>query len=127
MTRKDDVQLPDAKWGFLAVLFSSPIVLLFGILGDFGRGLTAGGCAALIIGIIKTFWCFDRHLWFWITITFLVALHIPLVVYFPIPITGNFTVWELLPAAIIDFSIMYGCIKLVARVVYKEEAPDSQS
>jgi hypothetical protein len=127
MTRRDDIQLPDAKWGLLAALYSSPVVILFAILVDFPRGLTAGGCAALIIGIIKTFWCFGRYVWFWITITVLAALQIPLVIYFPIRITGNFTVWELLPAAILDFSIMYGCLRLVARVMCREQAPDPES
>jgi hypothetical protein len=127
MARIDEIQIPDAKWGLLALLYSSPVVILFAILGDFPRGLTAGICAGILIGIVKTYWVFCRYVWFWVTIAVLAALHVPLVVYFPIPITGSFTVWELLPAAVIDFSIMYGCIKLVARLVYKEEAPESES
>ncbi len=117
-----DAQLPSAKWGLLAIVYSLPVLIVFAVLGDFRRGLTASICVALIVGIIKTYWILRKHAWFWITVTILAALHIPIVILLPIPATRQFTVWELLPVAVLDLAVMYGCIKLVAKVMNNDHA-----
>ena len=117
MTEPNDNQFPNAKWGILAMLYSSPVLILFAFLGDLRRGLTAWICTGILIGVVKTYWSLSRHVWFWATIAILAVLQIPFVIFFPIPMARSFTVWELLPVAILDFGVMYGCIKLVAKVM----------
>ena len=120
MTDMNDNQFPNAKWGILAMLYSLPVFILFACFGEVGRGMTAWICTGILIGVVKAYWNLRKHLWFWATIAILAALHIPFVIFFPIPMTRNFTVWELLPVAILDFGIMYGCIKLVEKKVMKK-------
>jgi hypothetical protein len=127
MTDLNDNQFPNAKWGILAMLLSLPVLIVFAYFGDFGRGLTAGLCTAMIIGVVKAYWNLRKHVWFWVTVAILTTLQVPFVILFPIPMTRNFTVWELLPVAILDFGIMYGCIKLVAREMNKKERSGSES
>lgn len=117
----DDIQFPTARWGLLAVLLSLPVIIVFACFGEFSRGLTAGICTGLIIGVVRTYWIFRGCFWFWATVALLSILHVPFVIFFPIPMTRNFNQWELLPAAILDFVIMYGIIKMVAKMMNKGE------
>ena len=127
MVERGSDHLPDNKWGLLAVLYALPVLIVFALFGQFSRGLTAALCTAVIIVVVRFFWYLRKHLWFWMTIMVFVALHVPLVISFPMPMTKSFTVWEVLPAVVLDFGIMYGCIKVVARAMKQADEFNSTS
>ena len=76
------VRLP--WWGVLCVIMGSlPIYWLFDHFGKLNLGLPALNCSAVFGVAIATKWGLRRHGWFWITIVFLAALHIPLILFVP--------------------------------------------
>ncbi|HEV2499836.1 MAG TPA: hypothetical protein VGY31_09690 [Terriglobia bacterium] len=121
MTAMNDNQFPTAKWGILAMLMALPVLIVFAFLGDFRRGVTAWICAGLLIGAVKAHWFLRKHAWFWVTVTILAVAQAPFVIFFPVPMSKSFTAWELLPVAILDFGVMYGCIKLLAKFMKKRK------
>jgi len=104
------------KWAVIAMLCLSPLYILFIYLGQPGKGRAAWICSGVILISIKMRWELRKHVWFWITITILCLLHIPLV--FLVPWTDkSMPGISLLPIAALDFGIIYGCIKLIEKAM----------
>jgi hypothetical protein len=77
---------------------------------------------------IKFFWGRRRHLWFWLTVAVLTALHVMLVVYVPWPgIHTTIGGPALVPFGLLDVAIMCGCFKLVEKVMGGGDAASSQA
>ena len=83
LTAKDrQIRLP--WWGVLCVIFGAiPLFLLFYYFGKSALGLPSLISVAMVAIAIAMRWKLRRHLWFWITMTFLAALHVPLVLFVP--------------------------------------------
>ena len=104
----------------MSMLYSSPILLIFAYLGDFYRGIGASICAALVLLVVRTRWDLRKHVWFWITIIFAVFLQIPLVLFIPWK-NRNLTGISLLPVAVLDYGIVWGCIKLAEKLMKRND------
>jgi hypothetical protein len=83
-------------------------------MGEPGRARAAGVGGMLVILIVRMRWDLRKHVWFWATITFLVLLHVPLILFTPWT-NVNLPGPTVAPFAFLDFGIMYGCIKLVEK------------
>lgn len=105
-----------AKGAYLAMLYSSPILVIFAYLGNFYTGIGASICTALVLLVIRTRWDLRKHAWFWITIAFVTLLQLPLVMFIPWK-DRNLTGISLLPVAVFDYGIVYGCVKLVEKLM----------
>lgn len=55
-----------------------PVFLLFIFLGNADMGLTVCIVLGMIMLAIKLRWNLRKHVWFWATIVFVLALHVPL-------------------------------------------------
>src|SRR5579863_3194081 len=62
---------------FAAIL--APVFFLFVYVGNADMGLAACMVLGAIMFAIKIRWNLRKHLWFWATIVFVLALHVPLV------------------------------------------------
>jgi hypothetical protein len=100
------------KWAFAAGILSLPLYFFFDHRGDPGRALAATSAGAMIILTVRYRWDLRKRTWFWATVTFLVLLHVLLLLLFQWPDT-NLPGIALLPYGMLDIGIMYGCIKLV--------------
>lgn len=112
-----------AKWAYIALLCSSPILFLFAYLGNFYEGVGATGCSVLILIVIRTRWDLRKHSWFWITIVFAVLLQVPIILLVPWK-NRNLTGISILPIVLLDYGIVWGCIKLVEKVTRRHPTPD---
>jgi hypothetical protein len=66
--------------------------------------------------VVRIRWDLRKHIWFWITIGLGVLLQIPLV--FAIPWNDRNLTWIILfPIAILDYGVVYGCVKLVEKMM----------
>ena len=103
-------------WALIAVICASPLFFLFASQGNPGRGRAAMLSAAVIIIAIRSRWDLSHRLWFWITISIVVGLHVPLVLLTEWPQKGyaGYALW--LPA-VLDFAVVYGLIKVAERIV----------
>jgi len=116
LTRKD---------GLIAMLFASPMMLLFAFLGDWKRGLGAWACTGIVVLVVRVRWDLRGRSWFWTTVAVMGALQGPLVYYVPWSDT-NLSYASLLPIGIVDFAIVYWCIKLAERLMKGPQPPDEK-
>ena len=107
------------KDGLLAMLYTSPIMMLFAFLGDWQRGLGAWICAGIVLLVIRTRWDLKDRGWFWMTVVITGFLQIPLVRYVPWSNT-NLSYASLLPIGLLDYALVYGCVVLAEKVAKRQ-------
>jgi hypothetical protein len=113
-----DNQSPDVftrKWLTVAIVCTVPPFLVFALLGDPGRGRAAGISTGMILMVIRACRDLKIHTWFWVTAAAMVGFHVLLVLYLPWS-DKSYPGYTLLPVGLLDFGIMYGCIRLVEKV-----------
>ena len=83
ITAKDrHMRLP--WWGVLCVIFGAmPLILLFYYFGKPALALPTLDSAAVVTIAIAMRWRLRRHVWFWVTMTVIMALHVLLVLSVP--------------------------------------------
>jgi hypothetical protein len=107
----------------VVLLCSSPVYFIFSAMGDPAKGRAAFIMTGMIIFAVILCWELRRHIWFWTTLVLLIVLHWPLLQFVPWS-NKNYPGVALLPHALIDFAVVYGCIKLVELLV--KESSDSK-
>jgi hypothetical protein len=115
MEAKGGTQKPGeltGKSAYLALLLALPVFILICILGKWEIGIGAWICAGLVLLIVRQRWDLRRRLWFWIVIATAFLLQVPLVLLIPWD-DRNLTGISLLPVAVLDYGLVYGCIKLI--------------
>ncbi len=119
MTDKQDRDAMIRPFGLLALLCASPLLFLFIHLGNLERGIGAWICATFILFSFRARRELIRRAWFWVTITVLAIVQIPIVWFTP------WSAWDLrlvyLLVAILENALIYGCIYLVERAMNKSE------
>ena len=121
-------QSPDVftrKWLLLVMLCLIPLFCVFAFFGDPGRGRAAVICAGVLVTAAKANWTFRQRLWFWMTLVILTVLHILLVLLVPWS-SASYPGITLLPIAVVDYAIVWGCIKLVEKAMSRDDAASSQ-
>lgn len=102
------------KWGLLVGICVSPLIFL---VHDEVKGAAAAYSAGMIAVTIRYFWDLRKRIWFWITVAFIVLLHVPIVLFVRWPFNQHYTYIQMLLPALLDFGIMYGIIRLVERAL----------
>jgi len=62
-----------------------PVYFLVSYFTDDGKALVASVSAAMIVLATRYFWDLRKHVWFWLTIAFIVFFHVLLVLFLPPP------------------------------------------
>jgi hypothetical protein len=80
----EDRQMRLPWWGVLCVMVGAGALgLLFVYFGRFDLAQPALISVGMVAIAIALRWKLRRHAWFWITMTFLAALHLPLILFVP--------------------------------------------
>lgn len=108
------------KTAVVALLCALPFFFFFAALGDPAKGRAAAGCVGISVFVVWIRWDLRRRVWFWATVAILVVLHVPLVLFIPWTNT-NYPGVVLLPLGLLDLAIVYGCIKLVEKVMKRSD------
>jgi hypothetical protein len=108
------------KSALVIALCSSPFFFIFAYLGDPGKGRAAAICSIAIITALWYYWDLRRHVWFWFTAAIVIMLHVPVVLYVPWTDT-KYPGVVLLPFGLLDYGIVYGCIKLAEKVMKRSD------
>ena len=104
-----------AWWGVLCVIFGTILLgLVFVSFGSFDLARPSFISIAMVALAIVMRWKLRRHLWFWITMTCLAALHLPLILYIPWT-TKWIPAVVLAPIGIADLYAMIWIISTVGR------------
>jgi hypothetical protein len=107
------------------VLCAAPIAFMVEHLYP-GKGIGALVCTWVLLVAVLGRWKFRKRIWFWITISLMVALQVPIVGYFPW-MERKWLFVFLLPVLSLDFVVVFGCIKLVEKATTKEEGEPSHN
>jgi|SRR5665213_11538 len=107
----------DNKWTLIAFLVGVTLFFLFVHLGDPARGMAAAVAGGMVVITVMSCWNLRKHAWFWAIVAILASVHVPLILYVHWPDTGHMPAVSLLPFGMLDWAVMYGCIKLVEKVV----------
>jgi hypothetical protein len=71
-------------WGVLCIVIGAlPIYWLFDHFGRLNTALPTLNCVVMLGFAIAVKWKLRRRAWFWITMTILAALHVPLILFVP--------------------------------------------
>ena len=71
-------------WGILCLLIiAMPLPWLFDHFGRLNLMLPTWNCIAVLGFMVVLKWKLRRRMWFWITMTIVVALHVPLILFVP--------------------------------------------
>jgi hypothetical protein len=127
MTEPDDNRSPDVftrKWLLVVLLCMVPSFFSFALLGDPGRGRAAAICVGVGMTVTRACWNSRTHAWFWIVLAVMITLHVFLVLSVPWN-DKSYPGYALLPVAVLDYGFMYGCIKLVEKIVRRSAGVNS--
>ena len=94
------------------------ILLLFGVahFSDLERGMTAACSSGAIVVLTRFFACLWTRTWFWVLVALFVALHVFVVIYLPWA-QNDYPAIVLMPFGIVDFGIMYVCVRVMERIL----------
>lgn len=118
--RQDPIKR-DNKGTLIAFLVAIALFFLFVQLGDTNRGVAAGVVGLVIVATIRSRWDLRRRVWFCAMMAVLTLAHVPLILLVHWPYTGNMPAVSLMAFAFVDYAIMYGCIKLVEKLMKRRQ------
>jgi hypothetical protein len=104
----------------------APVFFLVTYLRNAETGLAACIVLGLIILAIKIRWRLRKHLWFWVIIGFIMALHVPLVLRFQVPQGNTPTLFYTMPLGIADFLIISGVLGIAEKLFLKNASADEE-
>jgi hypothetical protein len=115
-----------SKSAYIAALYSLPVTLILACFGKWEMGIGAGICAGIVVLIVKSHWDLRGSPWFWLSIGVAILLQVPIVLLIP---WGNrgLTGMSLLPVAVADYGLVYGCVKLAEMMGSKSEGSSPPS
>jgi hypothetical protein len=108
--------------GLKIVAILAPVFFLITFLANADVGLAACIVLGMIILAIKIRWNLRKHVWFWGTIIFILALHVPLVFLVRWPQGNVPTLFYTMPIGIADFFIILGAVGLAERLFLKDSS-----
>jgi hypothetical protein len=101
-------------------------MLLFCFLGKWETGIGAWICSGIVLLAVRVHWDLRKHVWFWIAVILAFIIQIPIVLLIPWD-DRNLTGISLLPVAVLDYGLAYGCIKLAELLIKKDDGAGSAS
>jgi len=122
----NEAQSPDAftrRWLLVVILCGIPAFFLFA--GDPGRGRAAAVSVAVFLTVIRACWNLRRYPLFWVTAAVLLAFHVFLILHIPWDDKNYPGGYAILPVALLDYGVMYGCFKVVEKLMKRSDNPSS--
>lgn len=114
-------ELPAKHWGLIALALATPVYFVVNHYCGGGDARAAGAFTGIIILIMRIFWYLRSYAWYWLTICALITAHVVLII--AIPWTNEvIPAPAIAPVGIADGLIIYGCIKLVEKVMTQHKA-----
>ena len=109
-------------WGVLTwMAFCLPVVLLFDHYGRMYMALPTLNCLAVLSFLVFLRWNLRRHVWFWITMAIIAALHVLLI--WRIPWTAKWVPAVAIGAIdSVDFCILLWILTAVGKLVERPKA-----
>ncbi|MEI9967996.1 MAG: hypothetical protein WDM87_05005 [Terracidiphilus sp.] len=123
--QRPDKERPTDYTGHIMVAATLPVLIFFTYIGKTELGLNIGICLFDSMVAVKLRWHLRRHIWFWVVIIFVLALHAPLVliIHWPHEWVSKFA---LLPIGFADCMITLGIIGFVQKFIVRDVPRDEE-
>ena len=121
---EEDRKLRLPWWGVLCVILGALAVLVF--FDHFGQLAIARPTmisAVMVTITIAMRWRLKRHVWFWITVIVLAALHVPLILFVPWT-TKWVPALVIIPIGIADLYIMLWVLSIIGKLMERQEVAE---
>lgn len=103
-----------------------PVFFVFVVLGKAEMGFNLILVLGLVMIAVKLRWKLRRHAWYWVTIAYVLLLHIPFLFFVHWPQSNIPTIAYSLPLGITDFLLISGAISLAQRIFMKNGSSDDE-
>lgn len=103
-----------------------PVFFVFVVLGKAEMAFNLILVLGLVMIAVKLRWKLRRHAWYWVTIAFVLFLHIPFLFLVHWPQSNIPTIAYSLPLGIADFLLISGAISLAQRIFMKNGSSDDE-
>jgi hypothetical protein len=100
-----------------------PLYLLFVYFGRFDLARPSLTSLAMVAIAIAMRWKLRRHVWFWITMAFLAALHLPLILFVPWT-TKWIPVFAIIPIGMADLYVMLWTVSVVGKFMERPKVSE---
>lgn len=118
----EDRQVRLPWWGILCVIFGAlPLLFLFDHFGKLPLARPTLTSVAMVTITIALRWKLRRHVWFWITMAFLAALHVPLILFVPWT-TKWVPAFMIVAFGVADLYAMFWILSVVGKFVERPTA-----
>lgn len=111
--------------GLIIAAILAPVLLVFMYLGKDDMGLAVSIVLGMILLAIRIRWDLRKHAWFWATIVFILALHVPLLFIVPWQGESHVRVYGF-PIGIADFLIIQGAVGFAEKVFSKHSSSNGK-
>jgi|SRR5579872_6888597 len=101
---------------------SLPVFFLVAFFINADAGLAASIVSCVILFAIKLRWHLRKHIWFWVIIAIILALHVPLLLMVRWPQGNAPTLFYTMPIGIADFVIISGALRLAEKLFLKDSS-----
>ena len=109
-------------WGILCVILGAlALLILFDHFGKFNLARPTLTSAVIVVIAIALRWKLKGHVWFWITMIVLAALHVPLLLLVPWT-TRWVPAFVIIPIGMADLYLMLWVLSLVGKFMGGPEA-----
>jgi hypothetical protein len=119
-------QEPTNYTGLIIFVCTLPVLLFFTHIGKTEMGLSVGICLGMMVLAVGMCWDLRSHLWFWMIIVFLLALHVPLILMIQWPHWWVSKI-ALLPIGLADLLIDVGTVRFVEKFIVKAAPADREA
>jgi hypothetical protein len=113
---------PTDYTGLIITAILAPVFALLAFFANAEVGLTAIIVLGMITCAIKIRWNLRKHVWFWATIVFILALHVPLFFIVRWPQGKGPTIAYTMPIGFADFFIILGALRLAEKLFSKDSS-----
>lgn len=103
-----------------------PVFFVLVVLGKAEMGFNLILVLGLVMIAVKLRWKLRRHAWYWVTIAYVLLLHIPFLFFVHWPQSNIPTIAYSLPLGIADFLLISGAISLAQRIFMKNGSSDDE-
>ena len=103
-----------------------PVLFLFIYLGKTAMGLAVFIVLGMVLVAIKFSWNLREYVWYWAIIAFILALHVPLVLFVRLPQGSVPIIVYAMPLGIVDYLIISGAVRLGARIFLKDSSTSNE-
>lgn len=114
---------PDGKFALLIVACEIPVFLVVLVAGSPLLALSISTAIGISMIALRATWPLHNRSWYWLASAIAVAVEVFVNLHVPWA-NHAFRGAALLPLAILDYLIVYGCIRLVERTMHWADAGD---